>query len=229
MGAAISLLVILSLSVFVVRVAAVILRLTGLPESVARFQALSAFSGSGFTTAESEAVVNYPIRRRVIGLLMVFGNLGLVTVLATVSVSFLNNYDSMEGMTQQLLWLFAAIAILWLIALNPVADRIMCGSIHWLLKGLTSLDKRGPTKLLQATSGYSVAEHRIPHGDAEARASLSEFRLAERDLMVLGIKRSDGSYRSAPEPNTRIAGADRLVLYGPEQQHVALHEEIHGG
>ena len=68
MGAAITLLVILTVSVFIVRVAAVALRLTGMPAEVARFQARSAFSGTGFTTSESEAIVNHPIRRRLIGL-----------------------------------------------------------------------------------------------------------------------------------------------------------------
>ena len=50
MGAALSILVLLSVSVFVVRLASVALRLTGLPEGVARFQALSAFTGTGYTT-----------------------------------------------------------------------------------------------------------------------------------------------------------------------------------
>lgn len=62
MGAAITLLVILTVSVVVVRAAAVALRLTGMPVEVARFQARSAFTGTGFTTSESEAIVNYPIR-----------------------------------------------------------------------------------------------------------------------------------------------------------------------
>jgi len=48
-GAAISIFVLLSVSIFIVRVAAVAMRLTGLDDSTARFQALSAFSGTGFT------------------------------------------------------------------------------------------------------------------------------------------------------------------------------------
>jgi Trk-type K+ transport system membrane component len=64
MGTALSLLVVMTVLLFVVRVAAVALRLTGLVESVARFQALSAISGAGFTTRESESIVNYPVRRQ---------------------------------------------------------------------------------------------------------------------------------------------------------------------
>lgn len=90
MGAAISLFVLLSISVFIIRIASVALRLTGLPDSIARFQSLSAFSGAGFTTAEAETVVNFPVRRQIVSLLIIIGNLGMVAVFSTLVVSFLN-------------------------------------------------------------------------------------------------------------------------------------------
>ena len=128
MGAAITLLVILTVSIVVVRIGAVALRLTGMPADVARFQARSAFTGAGFTTSESEAVVNHPIRRRLIATLMLLGNLGLVTVLGTFIVSFVSTEYSVAAMSRQLFWLLGAIALLWFIALNhsliaPCAPR----------------------------------------------------------------------------------------------------------
>ena len=39
------------------------------------------------TIEESEQIVNYPERWRIIGLLMIIGNMGLVTVLATLVAS----------------------------------------------------------------------------------------------------------------------------------------------
>ena len=65
MEAAFTVMVIFTLSTIVVRLASTIMRLTGLPDNVARFQSLSAITGTGFTTRESELIVNYPIRRRV--------------------------------------------------------------------------------------------------------------------------------------------------------------------
>jgi hypothetical protein len=64
MGAALTLFILMSLSIFIVRVASVALRHTGLEEGTAKFQALSAISSTGFTTKEAEMVVNYPVRRR---------------------------------------------------------------------------------------------------------------------------------------------------------------------
>ena len=225
MGAAITLLVILTFSVIVVRTAAVALRLTGMPADIARFQARSAFTGAGFTTSESEAVVNHPIRRRLIALLMLLGNVGLVTVLGTFIVSFVATENSMAAMSRQLFWLLGAVALLWFIALNPFADRVMCTSIGWLLHRITSLGQPGPTELLQVTSGYSVAEHLVVSGNGLDSTALSDLRAHHQGLMILGIEHDDGRYSSTPDLETRLIAGDRVVLYASDQVHDALHDE----
>ena len=65
MYALVSLLLVASLSLLVIRVGSVALSMTGLSEEVASFQSLSAFSGAGFTTEEAERTIAYPARRRV--------------------------------------------------------------------------------------------------------------------------------------------------------------------
>ena len=59
--------------------------------SRAKFQALSAFTGSGFTTREAESVVNNPVRRNIVGWLMILGNAGVVTVIITATSSFVTS------------------------------------------------------------------------------------------------------------------------------------------
>lgn len=156
MIAAISLFGVLTLSVFVVRVSAVALRLTGLPESDARFQARSAFTGTGFTTSESEALVNHPLRRRIISLLMIVGSLGMVSVVSTVIVSLVDARTSADSTLDQILWLLAVLVVLWFVALNPLADRVMCGAIGRLLSKQTLFRLNDPTVLLQLPAGYRV-------------------------------------------------------------------------
>ncbi|MGI9232775.1 MAG: TrkA C-terminal domain-containing protein [Woeseiaceae bacterium] len=226
MGAAITLLVILTVSVLVVRIAAVALRLTGMPADVARFQARSAFSGAGFTTSESEAVVNHPIRRRLIGLLMLWGNIGLVTVIATFIVSFIGADNSMAAMSVQLFWLLGAIALLWLIALNPYADRVMCSSIGWLLQRTTSLGQRGPTQLLQISSAYSVSEHTVHTGSGLDGTALKDLCMSHLNFLILGVEHDDGRYSSGTELGTRLRPGDRVVLYASDEEQSALNEEF---
>jgi Trk-type K+ transport system membrane component len=80
----ISLLVVLTLSILVTRIATVALTHTGLSQESAKFQARSAFTGVGFTTNESEKVVNHPLRRRILLLLMLLGNAGVVTAVSSL-------------------------------------------------------------------------------------------------------------------------------------------------
>jgi precorrin-6B methylase 1 len=68
-----SLLFIITLSVVIVRIGAVALELTGLSPEISSFQAQSAFSGVGFTTRESEAIVTHPARRRIIRTIIMLG------------------------------------------------------------------------------------------------------------------------------------------------------------
>ena len=58
-------------SYLVVRAAGIALMMTGLDRRKAFFQALSAFTGTGFTTREAERVVNHPTRRTIVSWLMV--------------------------------------------------------------------------------------------------------------------------------------------------------------
>ncbi|MDD5355458.1 MAG: potassium transporter TrkA, partial [Candidatus Omnitrophica bacterium] len=79
-----SLLIIIIMSVVVVRIGSIALELTGLSPEIASFQAQSVFSGVGFTTQESEAIVTHPLRRRIIRILILFGSAGVTTSIATL-------------------------------------------------------------------------------------------------------------------------------------------------
>ncbi len=68
--AIVSLLFVIAISMFITRLAAMALILTGMSHESAIFQARSALAGVGFTTKEAESVVNHPVRRRIIMLLM---------------------------------------------------------------------------------------------------------------------------------------------------------------
>mgnify|MGYP000073551448 CR=1 FL=1 len=71
-----------------VRIGGIALELTGVEQHVARFQALSAFTGTGFTTREAEQVVNFPQRRRIISVLILVGNAGIITAIASLAQTF---------------------------------------------------------------------------------------------------------------------------------------------
>ena len=90
MVAIISLLIVIILSVLVTRVAAIALIHTGLSKESARFQSRSAFTGAGFTTNESESVVNHPVRRRILMLLILLGSAGVISVISSLILSLIS-------------------------------------------------------------------------------------------------------------------------------------------
>ena len=63
--------IIILLGLLINRIATAALMSTGMSKEMARFQARSAFSTVGFTTTESESVVNHPVRRRIIAFLRI--------------------------------------------------------------------------------------------------------------------------------------------------------------
>jgi len=85
------LLIIIIISYCIVRSGAIALEMTGVSIQIARFQALSAFTGTGFTTQETERIVNHPIRRKIISFLMILGNAGIVSIIGAFIFSFGEN------------------------------------------------------------------------------------------------------------------------------------------
>ncbi|PWE00749.1 hypothetical protein [Marinilabilia rubra] len=91
MGSLISFLIIFTLSVLITKIASQALIHTGLSKEVAQFQARSAFTGVGFTTGEAENIVNHPVRRKIVMSLMLIGNVGIISAMASLILTFVNN------------------------------------------------------------------------------------------------------------------------------------------
>jgi Trk-type K+ transport system membrane component len=81
-------LLVVGITVLVVKAGSVALRLTGMDEHRANFQAISAVTGTGFTTRESELVVADPVRRKIVSFLMIFGNVAIVMLISLLVGSF---------------------------------------------------------------------------------------------------------------------------------------------
>ena len=229
MGAAITIFVVLSLSVFVIRIASVALRITGLSDSEARFQSLSAFTGTGFTTSESESIVNYPVRRRIVTVLMIIGNLGLVGVLATVIVSFLQTRGDTDAVFKQLAWLLGGLSLIWFLLLSPMADRFLCRLIGRVLTSTTLLGKRHFQRLLQIGSGYSVCTHQAGLRLIDDDGRLKESEIAANGLRLLAVRSGRGEIATADALPARVFSDDVLVLFGPDAGHEALEQLASSG
>ncbi len=217
MGAALTIFAVVSMSILVVRIGAVAFQQTGLSEVSSRFQALSVFTGCGFTTSESETIVNYPVRRKIAAVLMIIGNLGLVGVLSTLVVSFVATDGSSGAIINQMLWLAGGLFMLWLIMCNKQVDQFMCAFIGDVMRRTTSLGKRDYHKLLQVANGHSISEHFL------TEAHISELTMqhspTKEGFQMLAIVRLTGAIEvTGIVPKDLVVG-DKLLLLGLDDQH----------
>ncbi|MFC7008289.1 hypothetical protein [Halalkalicoccus salilacus] len=179
MYALISLILIIALSMLVVRVGTVALVMTGLSREVASMQALSAYSGAGFTTEEAEETVAYPARRQVVKNLMRLGNVGLVTSMSSLVLSFTDPTARFE----RLVVLVAAALVLIGLARSTWFDRLLTPVIKGVLSRHSSFAIRDYTRLLNLKRDHAGRHaHRIRTGGPSpgARRPLGERRAGPR-------------------------------------------------
>lgn len=214
MGAGLTLLVLSAVSMVFVRIASVALRLTGLPDHIARFQSISALTGAGFTTTESEAIVNFPIRRRVIVGLMLFGNLGLVSVAATFIVAFSNKVGDLNAMAVQIITIVAAIVFIIVFMSRKTLDRLLCRFIRRVLQNLTDWEQEHYRILLALDDEYTLSEH-VYRGDGPR--TLNEIIPADARINVLSEQGSERRHIDETGPETPVDQNETLVCYGRER------------
>lgn len=213
MTAAVSFVVVMALSLLVVRVGTVALMHTGISKPIARFQARSAFTGTGFTTREAESVVDHPVRRRIVGWLMLLRNAGLIGAASSLFLSFVDAGDTDETL-RRLAILVGGIGLVWLAALSQWFDRVLSRTISWALSRFTELRTYDFESLLGFEDDYRVIEIRVGSDDWMCGRSLADMDLPKEGIYVLGIHRSEGGYVGVPRSTTELREGDTIVVYG---------------
>ena len=204
------LLIAILVSFIIVRVGGFALELTGIEPDVARFQALSAFSGTGFTTREAERVVGNRTRRRIVTILIILGNAGTVTVIATLVASF----TQVSGYA----WFFIRLAIIvggifglyQLIIRSNVSRRVPA----WLQRPVMNRILRGAPaveEIFHVEKNWAISLVMIKEGSNSIGLSVADIA-AEGDIEILGIDRA-GTYLTRPNWDEKIVEGDRLLVY----------------
>lgn len=227
MAAIVSLLMVLMLSLIATRIATVALTLTGLSQESARFQARSALTGCGFTTAETEQVMEHPVRRRIIMLLMLLGNAGIVTAVSSLILAFVRA-DQASALWLRLGLLLAGVVVVWAVASSAWIARRMERVIRWALGRWTTVEVRDYASLLRLSNDFAVSEISVDAEDWVVGRTLAELDLHAEGITVLGIQRGGGTYIGVPTGQSVVLAGDLLLAYGRTQVIEALDERHKG-
>lgn len=205
-------LVAIFVSFLVVRAAAIALMLTGLDRKRAAFQAVSAFTGTGFTTKEAESVIHHPMRRKIITLLMVLGNVGIVAVIITATSSFVTSQG--YRLPLNLLLLLVGILVIYRVATHKGFIRRWESFIEDKLVKSQAFEEGAVEDLLHLLEGYGLVRVIVKEGSPLMNATISGCALGGEGLIILGIER-EREWLSVPAQGEQIREGDRLVVYGP--------------
>ncbi len=228
-AALITFLLVVFSSIIIVRIGTVALQMTGLSREVAAFQAQSAFSGVGFTTSESEYVVSHPVRRRIIRILMLLGSAGITSAMASLILTYIGR--TATQMVWNTIWLLLGLLGLYLFSRSKMIDRAMSRIIAWALNRWTKIKILDYEQVLGLSRGYSISILRVRQGSWLEGRSLSELKLDEEGVLVLGVFRNTKKgeiYIGAPRGDLILKAGDRVICYGPEDTLETLPERLKG-
>ncbi len=228
----------------VVRIGAIAFELTGMGWSQAFFQAISCFTGTGFTTHESELVTEHPQRRRIAATLMILGNASWVTlvvafatylnqrlredVVGRVTLDWWGMTFSVPTALFQIGKMILALAIVYLIyrffvkswLWDRLADMIRR---HMKIRGV--ITPVAFEEMSMGKKGYGILKVRL-----SAESKLCGKRLAESglrhdfDIQVLAIERDD---TVIPNPGAHeiLQADDSLLCFGRRRgDHAKLRD-----
>ncbi len=218
-------------SFLVVRLGAVALELTGIEPKQAQFQSLSAFSGAGFTTREAELVLLNPARRKVIQLLIIGGNAGLVTMIATLGITVASGTAATEGITLfgglvsipapavpyvKLGSFIVILVLLYRVAQIPFLSRVIQRVLKRFVERHGLVRRVAFEEVMLDAEGYGVSQIEIRPDNPLLDRTLANSGLSERDILVLMIRRGEQIIPSPKGKNFARVG-DRFTVFGPLQ------------
>jgi len=203
--------VVIIISAVVVKIATVALRMTGLDERKARFQAVSAFTGTGFTTKDSELILQDEIRRKIVIVLMILGNAGLVTVITALIFTF-----GKSGIQPALLnsaILIFMVFVIYKIATHKRLTRFLTKKIESRLEKRPLFEKKPVEEILRVAKDYGIAEVAIKESCQNIGKTLAESSFRKSDILVLAIERKN-QVIPTPRASDRVQLGDTLICYG---------------
>ena len=181
---------------------------TGLERKIARFQVISMLTGTGFTTGESELIIDHPVRRRLGAFLILFGAFSLAVIISAISNLLADNFYTME-----IAYVAGGLLFMLFILKTPAVQKGMKKTMKSKLKESYELADLPIRDVLVMDDEDEVREISIKEDSPFKGKTFDEIVDEKDDLILLFIKRGDINIRQKSH-QTNLEPGDRLVLYG---------------
>jgi len=226
-----SMIVFVLLIIFYITIADIItilFRLTGMTEERARFQVISLLTNSGFTTQESEAIVNLKIRRRLARATMLFGYAFTVTILSTTVNVFMTMSDSELSTVLVLLPVLLLILGLFYLLRRVTSLKMIFDKWIETIGYRIMFGKDANQVILVEEYGNMVVAHIYLHTVPKilVDTTLAESGImSDHKLMVMLVKSPDGEARQA-NGTTILQPKDTIMVLGKRSVIREIFENV---
>lgn len=195
-----------------IEIIAIVMKLTGLELSKARFQIISILTHTGFTSRESELIVQQPTRRKIASILMVVSYVAQITLITLL-------FDVLNNATKDLLSISIALTVVLVIiiiatqvdSLSRRFDRFAERLLKNKIKKINSNNRID--QLLNLSPEFSIYELIVDTDSFICRKTLRELHLKEHFIQVLKIDRGSEMI-DFPLADMQILAGDRMIVYG---------------
>jgi hypothetical protein len=196
------------LILLIIEISVAVLVITGLESDVARFQAVSMLTATGFTTKESELIARHPIRRKVSIFLIIFGVFSLAVLIASITKVLTENFR-----VPQLILITSFFAILFLLIKNKTINQKLKGKFVKDLKEEFALDELPVQEILYTSEEDFFTGVEITKDSSYVNNKFPKIIHPEEDVMLLFVRRGEHKIRQ-PQQDYIIQEGDVLFLYG---------------
>lgn len=187
----------------------ILLKLTGVEHSKAKFQVISLLTGTGFTTKESEIITQHPTRRKIAKWIMIFGYVSSVTF-----VSFIVNIIMLETLASIFVVCTIIIILLILSKVKKIIDIIEEKLENSIRKNKIWIKFNKTTnQIISRNKGYGIMEIYLDPTSPLVGVSILNAKLTEQHITILNIDKGD-ELINYPTPSYIFEGKDKITVYG---------------
>jgi hypothetical protein len=194
-----------------IEILSIVMKLTGLELGKARFQIISILTHTGFTSRESELIVQHPTRRKIASILMIVSYVAQITLI-TLLFNVLNNAS------RSLLSISIALVAMLLFVILVTKSKYISGRFEQITERLlkNKIKKAGASRIdqiLNLSPEFSIYEMIVDIDSPICDKTLREVHLKEHYIQILKIDRGEEMI-DFPTADTRVLAGDRMIAYG---------------
>jgi len=204
-------LMVILLSMLFVRAGAIALVRTGIHYEQAKFQALSAFTATGFTTHEAEKVVNHPTRRKIISLLMIGGYAGIAAVTVSATSSLVTT--TAQNLPRNILVFCLGLVCIYILARHFGLMQRWENMVERLLYRSALFEFEPVEELLHLVEGFGLVKVEVTAESPLIGQSIIQIGTEHKETLVLGMERGQ-TWIHARRMDKPLQQGDQLIIYG---------------